>query len=301
MTSQIDTSQPPRLGPVGAFVAGREVGAFFVLTLALSWAFWVPGAVGIVNYDAFVTGIVVVVGGFGPLAAAAIITWLAGDSLRAWAGQVLRWRVGVRWYLAAVGIPVVVVAASAGVYATLGNPIGESDVFQQIPIYALPLIHIVSMVPIFLVGGGQEELGWRGFALPRLLDHVNAVSASLVIGAVWAVWHLPLFMVEGSSQFGGDFLAYLIGLLALSILFTWLYRGTKGSVLLAMILHASYNASSGSAGTLLPFENVTALSWILAGVMWILALGLIVVYGLDLRSDVTENRKMVEGRTPPDV
>lgn len=227
MTDKIDTSRSPQLGPVGAFVAGREVVAFFVLTLGLSWALWVPGAVGIVNYDALVFGIVVV-GGFGPLVAAAIITWLAGDPFRVWAGQVLRWRVGVRWYLAAVGIPLIVVAATAGVYVTLGNPIGESEVLQQIPIYALPLIHIVSMMFVFLVGGGQEELGWRGFALPRLLEHVNAVSASLVIGAVWAVWHLPLFMLEGSSQFGGDFLLYLVGLLALSILFTWLYRGTGG-------------------------------------------------------------------------
>lgn len=299
MTANKDTSRTPRLGPVGAFVAGRDVVSFFVLTLVLSWALWVPGAMGIINYGALVSGIVVA-GGFGPLVAAAIITWLAGGSLRTWAGQVLRWRVGVWWYLAAVGIPLVVVTASAGVYVTLGNPIGQSDVLQQIPIYALPLIHGLSMVSVFLVGGGQEELGWRGFALPRLLEHVNAVTASLVIGAVWAVWHLPLFMLEGSSQFGGEFLPYLLVLLALSILFTWLYRGTGGSVLLVMILHASYNASTGSAGALLPVENATALSWILAGVVGMLALGLIVVYGPDLRSDAPDNREMVDGRVPPD-
>lgn len=291
-------SRLSRLGRVGTFVAGRETVTYFVLTLALSWAMWVPGAVGIVDFGGFVSGIIVV-GGFSPLVAAAIVTWLTSDSLRAWAGQVLRWRVRPRWYLAALGIPLVVVVVTTIVYVTLGNPIGQSDVLQQIPIYALPLIHVISMVSVFLVGGGQEELGWRGFALPRLLEHFNAVSASLVIGAVWAIWHLPLFVLEGSSQFGGDFVPYLISLLALSILFTWLYRGTGRSVLLVMILHASHNASTGSAGALLPVENAAVLRWVLAGVMWMLALGLIVVYGLALQSGNLDNREMVEGRNPP--
>lgn len=179
-------SQQSRFGRVGAFVVGREVMSFFALTLVLSWAAWVPGAVGIVEFGGFVSG-VVVVGGFSPLVAAALVTWLAGDSLRAWAGQVLRWRVRPRWYLAAFGVPLIMVAVTTIVYVALGYPIGQSDVLQQIPIYALPLIHIISMVSVFLVGGGQEELGWRGFALPRLLEQFNAVSASLVIGAVWAV------------------------------------------------------------------------------------------------------------------
>lgn len=297
--SEVADLQKSRLGRVGAFVAGREVVTFFALTLALSWVVWIPGAVGIVEYGPLVLGVSIAVGGFGPLVAAAIVTWLAGDSLRAWAGQVLRWRVRPRWYLAAVGIPLVVIAATTIVYVALGNPLGQSEILQQIPIYALPLIHGISMVSVFFVGGGQEELGWRGFALPRLLEQFNAVTASLVIGAVWAVWHLPLFVLEGTSQFGGAFVPYLISLLALSILFTWLYRGTGRSVLLAMILHASHNASSGSAEVLLPVENAAALSWVLAGVMWMLALGLVVVCGRDLRSGAPDDRETVEGRAPP--
>jgi membrane protease YdiL (CAAX protease family) len=296
--AEVADSQTYRLGPVGAFVTGREVVTFFALTLALSWAVWVPGAVDIVEFGSLVFG-AIVVGGFSPLVAAAIVTWLAGASLRAWAGQVLRWRVRPRWYFAAFGIPLVVIAATSIVYVALGNPIEQSDILQGIPIYALPVIHGISMVSVFLVGGGQEELGWRGFALPRLLERFDAVTASLVIGAVWAVWHLPLFALEGSSQFGGAFVPYLIGLLALSILFTWLYRATGRSVLLVMILHASYNASVGSAAALLPIENAATLSWVLAGVMWMLALGLVAVYGRDLRSSEPDDRESVEGRAPP--
>ena len=87
-----------------------------------------------------------------------------------------------------MGVPLVVFAATSVAYIALGNPIEPSAVLQQVPIYALPLVFALSMVFVFLLGGGQEELGWRGFALPRLLNRFDAVIASLVLGAVWAVW-----------------------------------------------------------------------------------------------------------------
>ena len=289
-------SKQSRLGSVGAFVADREVVTFFTLTLALSWTIWAPGALGLVNFG-LLTLPVVVVGGFGPLLAAALVTWLVGGSLRAWAGQVLRWRVRPRWYLAALGVPLVVFAATSIVYLALGNPIEPSDVLQGVPVYALPLIFVLNLMFVFLLGGGQEELGWRGFALPRLLERFNAVTASLVIGVVWAVWHLPLFMMEGAGQYGGSFVPYATTVLALSILFTWLYRGTGRSVLLAMIFHASYN----SAPVLILFQPVQtgAVDWFLAASVWVLALGLVAVYGRDLRSGDSKDHETVDGRIPP--
>jgi membrane protease YdiL (CAAX protease family) len=284
--AEVTDSHQYRFGPVGAFVAGREVSTFFALTLALSWAVWLPGAVGIADLGP----LTLLLGGFGPLAAAAIVTWLVGDSLRAWAGQVLRWRVRPRWYLAAFGIPLAIIAAMSLVYATFGTVIDLSVVVSQAPIYAL------SLVIAFLLNGGQEELGWRGFALPRLLERFDAVTASLVIGVVWALWHLPLAMMAGSRQFVGFFIASSINLFALSILLTWLYRNTGRSVLLAMILHASANSVSiliaGQIATDTP-------PWLLAAVTWTLALGLVVMYGRDLRSGGTDDRETVEEHTPP--
>lgn len=289
-------SRGHRFGSVGAFVAGREVVTFFVLTLALSWAVWLPGALGLVEFGSL-TLAVIVIGGFGPLVAAALVTWLVGDSLRVWAGQLLRWRVHYGWYLAAIAIPVAIFAASIVVYSALGNPVEQAEAIQQVPRYVLPLIFVLNMAFVFLLGGGQEELGWRGFALPRLLDRFNAVTASFIIGAVWAVWHLPLFVMEGSSQFNEPFVPYATGLLALSIVVTWLYRGTGRSVLLAMILHASYN----SATVLIPFQPVQtgAVSWLLAAVIWVLALGLVAVYGRDLRSGESMDGETGEDRSPP--
>lgn len=284
---------------VGAYIAGREVIAFFALTLVLSWAVWIPSALGIVDFGSLVLG-VIVVGTFGPLVAAAIVTWLIGDSLRAWAGQVLRWRVRPRWYLAAFGIPFITVVAMGVIYLVLGNPIEPSAMVQQLPIYALPVIYVLSMVFVFLLGGGQEELGWRGFALPRLLNRFDAVTASLVIGAVWAVWHLPLFMVEESSQYGTPFVPYAITVLALSILFTWLYRSTERSVLLVMILHASNNSTGVWLAAVIPVQDATdTLLWPSVAIMWALALGLVVVYGRDLRSSEPDDPETTEERAPP--
>lgn len=228
------------------------------------------------------TLVAVVLGGFGPLVAAALVTWLVGESLRAWAGQVLRWRVHPGWYLIAVALPVGTFAATIGGSVALGTPVEQAEALQQVPLSALPLLFVLNMAFVFVLGGGQEELGWRGFALPRLLARGNAVTASLVIGAVWAVWHLPLFMLGGTSQFGDAFGPYAISLLALSIVFTWLYRATGRSVLLAMLLHASHN----SAIIVIPVQPVQTgtVEWLLAAVVWLLALGLVVGYGRDLRS-----------------
>jgi membrane protease YdiL (CAAX protease family) len=81
--------------------------------------------------------------------------------------------------------------------------------------------------------GGPEEPGWRGFALPRLQARFNALGATLILGAMWAVWHAPLFVLPIEVYEGLHF--------ALSVTYTWLYNGTSGSVLLAMVLHGVTN------------------------------------------------------------
>jgi uncharacterized protein len=90
----------------------------------------------------------------------------------------------------------------------------------------------------------MEELGWRGYAQPRLQAERSALTASLIIGILHAVWHLPLFLVPGSnqSQANTPFAAFLIFTIALNVLMTWLYNRTRGSVVIAMIFHASIDA-----------------------------------------------------------
>jgi membrane protease YdiL (CAAX protease family) len=218
-------------------------------------------------------------GAFGPLVSAGILTWVTGDSLREWARQALEWRVRPRWYVAALGLPLVFTTLPLTVaFAALGTPIEPSLLLGRLPTV------VIGMVFVFFLGGGQEELGWRGFALPRLQQSYSALGASLIIGVVWAIWHLPLFFTAwGDSQL--PFPVYSIALVALSVLFTWLYNNTRGSVLLTMMMHASFNSANGLVP--LPPEAVTPplpLSVILpyVGAMWVIALVAIGLYGRDL-------------------
>ena len=100
--------------------------------------------------------------------------------------RVVRWRVGLPWYLIALGLPTVLSIATAG----LGYLLGASESIQ---VGALTVLELVLFV---LVVG--EELGWRGYALPLLLEKRSAVTASLILGALWGLWHLPTFLVPGT-------------------------------------------------------------------------------------------------------
>ncbi len=270
----------PRLGPLGAFAAGRPTLVFFILALGVSWAGWVPVAAEIVELKPLVFGLTVV-GVLGPAVAAVLVTWLVGDSLRAWAQPIFRWRVPLRWYVVAFSIPVIVIATKSVAQLEFGVPLEQPTLVEQGPPFELPLIYAVNLLVLFFLGGGQEEPGWRGFALPRLLQQFDAATASLLLGAVWAIWHLPLFWTAGTTQANTAFIPYATGVLALSILFTWLYRNTDHSVLLAMIFHASVNGS-----TLLTRaqSNTMLMQWLDAATLWAIAIVIVAVYGRSLQS-----------------
>lgn len=238
---------------VRSAVQRHQVTAFVSLTLAISWSWWilVPPLMGTGQLS---RGLVIP-GAFGPVIAAGIVVWLSGGSLRAWAAQVLRWRVSPRWYLVAIGLPVAVVLLGGGAALLVaGGPVDFTVLPQRIGLF------VATLLLATLMGGGQEEFGWRGFALPRLQQSYSALTASLAIGIVWAVWHLPLFFMGAPRNQTGSFLLYAVLVIGLSILLTWQYNSTGGSVLLAMLLHGGINAS----GTLLPAPMRAANQWPLA-------------------------------------
>ncbi len=216
---------------IRTYVEAHQVVSFVALTYLLSWVAWSPIVLGVSD----LTTLFIIAGGFGPLVAAGLLTRFLGESVREWAGQVLRWRVPARYWILAFTLPgISIVAASALHIAFLGGQ------FAPEPLGSLALYPLL-LLQVFLIGGGNEELGWRGFALPRLQTRYSALVASLVVGVVWAAWHLPLFVVAGSSQAGDPIHFYVVSVVALSVVFTWLYNQTGGSVLLTMVLHASVN------------------------------------------------------------
>ena len=198
--------------------------------------------------------------------------------------RILRWRVGIHWYLIAVfGMPIVYVAAAC-------------FVLRMEPLEALmedwPLLfttYLPKVVMVFLIVSLWEEIGWMGFALPRLQNRFGPLIASVVLGVLWALWHLPAYfnstqVVDPKVGLGDlDRLLYLLPLLMLlavstRILMTWLFNGAAGSVIIVTLFHAGFNISNNEfIPTLVPELNRMFANneWIYA-VLGVLALLLIV-------------------------
>jgi membrane protease YdiL (CAAX protease family) len=196
---------------VSGFVMRRPVGVFVVLAFALSWGFW-----GL----SYVTSspVLFFVGGLGPAMAAAIVAWQLG-TLQPWLARVLRWRVSPWFYVFAIGFPVLLYGVPNLVAAMLGEQPDLSLIGERAPAYAVTWVSA-----LFL--GGLEEPGWRGFALPRLEQRYTPVRATLLLGVVWGLWHLP---VEPLA---------IVVTVPLAFFYTWLFNRT-GSALLCVLLHAS--------------------------------------------------------------
>jgi membrane protease YdiL (CAAX protease family) len=260
-------------------VDAHPVASFFVLAYAFSWVAWLPGLLGVA--EPFRT-LSLFVGGFGPALAGAVVTWLDGESVREWARQIVHWRVAPRWYLAVFALPLVVVCLASVGLAALGT-----DVDLALLPGRLSAV-FVSFVVVALVGGGNEEPGWRGFALPRLQTRYAPVPATLVLGVVWALWHLPQLFADPTVSYTLDWAVAqgpLAGLRILNIvgfafLLTWVYNATK-SVLLALLLHAGINTANS---TLVPIpieaitgESFTAVLITVDAAVWVVAVLLVVV------------------------
>ena len=150
-----------------------------------------------------------------------------------------------------------------------------------------------------LIGGGLEEIGWRGFALPRLQAEYSALTASLLLGVVWITWHAPLFVVPGAIQTELNPLPFLIQGLALAVVFTWLYNSTRGSLLLVVLLHGTVNAWLTSVWFLRAGVSSGTL-WLFAGLLGMIAVCLVVVYGRENLSHRHRQVTVTHGSDTPE-
>jgi len=191
-------------------------------------------------------------GDYGPLLAALLLTGL----LEGWAGikslccRVVQWRVGVVWYLIALlGTPALFsVAAIIGTFL-IGAPAPNLTLLGRWE--ELPSLHPAAtwIFLIFTIGLG-EEVGWRGFMLPKLQTKASALTASLLVGLAWIFWHLPTFIFD--PQFSGWGLSFRLGwgfiIICMAIIYTWLYNSTHGCLLIPILFHGCNDFIGGSLG-----------------------------------------------------
>jgi membrane protease YdiL (CAAX protease family) len=220
----------------------KEAVWFFVLTLGLVFLlFWGPLALlGIPG--ASLTGasgptwavILFVLGGFTPSIVALIMTGRIDgkEGLRSMMKRLNPRTVSLKWHLVILLV------------------IGLATLFQLMIIrllgysfdLSLFLTRIVFLLPLLILGPLSEELGWRGYALGRLQTRWNALVSSLIVGFFWGLWHLPLFYIPGTAQYLYDmsFLGFLVGLLSISVLYTWAFNNTLASIWSAVFFHWIY-------------------------------------------------------------
>lgn len=253
-----------------------SVGAFFGLTFLTSWILWgAAGAVPGLSSDG-TRALLFLPGTFAPALVAVVLTRVndGARGTRALLGRLLLWNVGFRWYLFAAGYMIAIKLGAALVHRGIT---GAWPAFSSVPVYLLLAAALFSTV--FQAG---EEIGWRGFALPRLTARMGLGAASVVLGVVWALWHLPLFFISETTTTGQSFPVYMLSVTALSVAMAWLYARTGGSLLLVMLMHAAINntkdivPSPSSAGGGVLALDASLLSWITMALLWLGAAWLLV-------------------------
>jgi membrane protease YdiL (CAAX protease family) len=230
------------ISSISSWVKKHSLATYFLLATAVSWAVEIPLALkaqGLVEVPAPYA--VHYLAAYGPLLSAIIVTGLTDGAagLRDLGGRMLKWRVKPAWWLVAVA-PLWVYALLTGLFWAAGGQWLNLDLLGQIDF--LPDLGLAALLLWILTFGIGEETGWRGYALPRLQKGRSALSATVILWAFWALWHLPMFFY---SYDAGILPGFLLGLLAGAITFTWLYNSTGGSILLIAVWHGAFNSTTG--------------------------------------------------------
>lgn len=245
---------------------------FFLLTLAISWAIWIPAAVAKIHGETSVLAPEGLIGGmarWSPGLVAILLSFLVfGKTGVGRLFQALRlWRVGLFWYIFALFFQMVIFYLGKTLDALLGNLYEVTS--PLISVYGSQAVFMAPMVILFAFPGAlAEELGWRGYVLPRLQNTLNALLGSIIVAIFWGAWHIPLLIYFGDLG-ANDFTGYLLAVVnfvPVAILYTWIYNNTKGSLLLVTLFHIGQQLSNNLIGVL-PTYSDDILFWMVAVVI----------------------------------
>lgn len=250
--------------------SNTDVFRFVGLALLLSWSLWVLPLLRstLVPDLPEIVGLLGVFAPFGPGVAAFVLVYRRTGRK----GVRALWRRGFRvggdrrWLVVALALMPALAAATVGIVLAVG---GEIDWDAGVP--------AAMVVPVFLlilIGNAfPEEFGWRGYMLDPLIARHGRLPGSIVLGVVWAVWHLPLFGIDGTTQAEIPFIEFLAQTVVLAVVYTSLHLNTEGSVLIAALFHASAN----TAGAAVPTWTTTLGRWV--GFVLLLLVAAVIVRG----------------------
>lgn len=229
--------------------------SFFLLTFLITWGFgalaiFLPAQFQALFGELTETSPIYFLAITAPTISATILTFARDgwSGLRSLYARLIRWRFDLKWYtLVLIGIPVLGWIAAR---FTESNPLKETNNLTQ---FLWLLFYLLITGPLC------EELGWRGFALPRLLNHFTPFTASLILGLIWGVWHLPSFFLGGMVQNAMSLLIFILFTPCLAILMTWFFQHSGGSVLITVLTHYMVNFCLAILGVTLPTLGIMLL------------------------------------------
>lgn len=224
----------------------RNLWLYFLIAFIFSWLFWIPQAListGLLSAPSIFTNFLFSPfnpAAFGPLVSAFALTYIneGKEGIKHLLKRGVDYKFKKRWYVPIFFLFPIMTCSALLLAILSGEDLPELSVLSN------PLFIAVGFVYIFFLGGPfQEEWGWRGYALDGLQAKWNAVISSLILGGIWGAWHLPLFFISGTIQSQTPIWGFMILILCGTILFTWVYNNTKGSILAVMLFHTMNNLS----------------------------------------------------------
>ena len=237
------------------------------MTFVVTWGLWAMSS----QLAGTAAQAILLLGVFAPgLLAIALTRWREGpEAMRALIHRIFCWNVDAKWYAFAILYMPAIKLAVALIHRIVE---GAWPRFGTEPI----LLMLSALLISTWVQAG-EEVGWRGYALPRMSERLGLGTASIILGIIWATWHLPLFFYFGGDTRGQSFLLYLMEVIPISVAMAWLYWKTNRSLLLVMLFHAAINnlkdiVPSAESGTRNPFSpGGSVVGWTTVVLLWICA------------------------------
>jgi membrane protease YdiL (CAAX protease family) len=224
----------------------KKIILFFLIAYGFTWIFWISEALasrGLLGSSIFVDFLLSPQNpaAWGPFVSAILLTfwYQRGKGVLGLLKKGVDYRFAKKWWIPTILLCPLIIGGALGIAALAGENIPE--------LYwiANPSLILVNFFIILFTGGPlQEEFGWRGYALPRLQNRFNALVSSIIIGFMWGLWHLPYFFIGTEPTYAYGIIPQIITAILLSILLTWLFNNTGGSILVSLMFHNMFNLSN---------------------------------------------------------
>jgi membrane protease YdiL (CAAX protease family) len=234
---------------------------FFAIAYGFSWCVWLlplASARGWISWPwvSLAQIPILAVGAFGPLFASFLLVYRDGGmrEVARFGTRALRWRIPIGHLCVALFVCPVIAAGATYLYSLQGGP----ALAWTMPLASLPLLFLL----LFFIGGSlQEEFGWA-YAIDRMQRKWSTLSASILMGVIWACWHLPLFFIPSMSQSYMPFWSFLVFCISLRVMFVWVYNASKQSILATLLFHTSTNLALNLFPLLRHDKDLVQYQWI---------------------------------------